>query len=437
MRFSDGVTTLVTVVVVVLLSVALASALYLFFGGYLSRSAGVLGGSPPELVVESYSLYGATLTIYVANEGVGKGVIDHAYFENVATGEVVRVSLGDVVIESGRVVAVNITIPPTLSPGRYLVKLSGPGYVSPPVSVRLAPSNLGLGAYSLRVTITNTLPDPLTDYQVRVVLNSTNFDFSEANADGSDLRFYDPDAGKYLPYWIERWGPAGGEAVVWVRVPYIPPSSTKELIMYYGNPSASPMSCGPCTFDFFDDFEDGDVSDWRAYDATIEAATLGGRGVIKLVPGSATNFQHFAVPTALNLNLTSYVVEGVLYDQNPAGSFLVHYLDDGDWWGIELYNGQHIFRPVIGDSDRGWVYITRGPTPANQWFRLRVDVLPDRVVTYLNGSKVADWSIDPAYRFSGYSKVGIVEHKGYGPLYVDYMFVRKYAPQEPSVSVGP
>ena len=64
-------------------------------------------------------------------------------------------------------------------------------------------------------------------------------------------------------------------------------------------------------------------------------------------------------------------------------------------------------------------------------------MLPDSVTTYVNGTRVASWTIDPAYQFSDYTKVGIVEHRGYGPLYVDYMFVRKYAPQEPSVTVGP
>lgn len=434
---SRAISTLVTMVIIVMVAVALVSVYFLFISGYVSRSAGALGSTPPKLIVESYSLSGPTLTLYVANEGTENGTIEAAYMENMTTGEVVRIPVGEVVIGPGQVVPVNISIPPDLSPGKYLVKLSGPGYVSAPISVRLTSNNLGWGAYSTRVTIINRLAEELRDYQVRVVLNSTNFDFTKANSDGSDLRFYDPDARTLLPYWIEVWDPVSEEAVVWVRVHRIPASSNKTLIMYYGNPDAAPMSCGPCTFDFFDDFEDGDISDWRAYDATIEATTLGGRGVIKLVPGAVTYFQHFAVPTALNLNLTAYVVEGVLYDENPAGSFLVHYLDDGNWWGIELYAGKHIFRPVINGEDKAWVYITNGPTPRNQWYRLRVDVLPDRVVTYVNGSRVADWVIDPEYQFSNYTKVGIVEHRGFGPLYVDYMFVRKYAEQEPSVVVGP
>ena len=32
---------------------------------------------------------------------------------------------------------------------------------------------------------------PITDYQVKIELNLVNFDYSHAESDGSDLRFYD------------------------------------------------------------------------------------------------------------------------------------------------------------------------------------------------------------------------------------------------------
>ncbi len=436
MRFRWAVSALITVVLLVMVSVALVSVYFLFIQDYIASTGSAADNTPPQLAVESSSINGPLLTLYVANEGTDRGIIDAVYLEDLATGDLVRVPLGEVVVEPGEVIVLVVPLPPGLNTGKYLIKLAGPSYMSAPVAVTLTSENVAWSRF-VRVTITNALAEELRDYQVRVVLDSNSFDFSATAPGGSDLRFYDLSTGTPLPYWIEAWDPVGGSAVVWVKVPSIPASSDKTIALYYGNPSARPMSCGPCTFDFFDDFEDGDVSDWRAYDATIEAATLGGRGVIKLVPGSATNFQHFAVPVPLDLNLTSYIVEGVLYDPNPAGSFLVHYLDDGNWWGIELYAGKHIFRPIIGWADKGWVYKTYGTTPTAQWYRLRVDVLPDSVTTYVNGTRVASWTIDPAYQFSDYTKVGIVEHRGYGPLYVDYMFVRKYAPQEPSVTVGP
>jgi len=45
---------------------------------------------------------------------------------------------------------------------------------------------------------------PEADYQVKVELNETNFNYSKAKADGDDLRFYQTNGTK-LNYWIESW----------------------------------------------------------------------------------------------------------------------------------------------------------------------------------------------------------------------------------------
>jgi hypothetical protein len=51
---------------------------------------------------------------------------------------------------------------------------------------------------------------------------------------------------------------------IWVKVPFIPASTTKTIYVYYGNPSATSTSNGTATFDFFDDFNDNsiDTSKW-------------------------------------------------------------------------------------------------------------------------------------------------------------------------------
>ena len=61
----------------------------------------------------------------------------------------------------------------------------------------------------------------LSDYQVRLVLDSSNFDFSEAKPDGADLRFADSD-GSLFDYWIENYDPSRQSAIVWVNVAKIP-----------------------------------------------------------------------------------------------------------------------------------------------------------------------------------------------------------------------
>ena len=77
----------------------------------------------------------------------------------------------------------------------------------------------------------------LTDFPVLVTLNSSNFDYAAAKADGSDLRFFDAD-GTALAYDIEDWN-ASGNSYVWVKVPQVNTTGTQQIQMYYGNLAAA------------------------------------------------------------------------------------------------------------------------------------------------------------------------------------------------------
>lgn len=55
-------------------------------------------------------------------------------------------------------------------------------------------------------------------FPMLVRLNKESFDFTKAQAQGEDVRFATSD-GVALPYQIETWDAARGEAAVWVRVP--------------------------------------------------------------------------------------------------------------------------------------------------------------------------------------------------------------------------
>jgi hypothetical protein len=100
----------------------------------------------------------------------------------------------------------------------------------------------------------------LTEYQVLVTLNTSNFDYSVAKVNGSDLRFTDDQNTLTYPYWVETWN-SSGESRIWVKVASIPHGDSKMFI-WYNNSTASSESNGSATFDFFDDFDDGNISDW-------------------------------------------------------------------------------------------------------------------------------------------------------------------------------
>jgi len=139
-------------------------------------------------------------------------------------------------------------------------------------------------SYRRAITIAEQSGSTLTDYQVKIELNSSNFDFSKANADGSDIRFTADDGETLLPYWIEKWDNVSEEAVIWVKVPSIPANGSVTIYMYYGNPSAVSESDGEAVFEFFDDFEDGDSIDTSKWGqsggtVTVENGANGGNQV--------------------------------------------------------------------------------------------------------------------------------------------------------------
>jgi len=101
-------------------------------------------------------------------------------------------------------------------------------------------------AYREAITIDNKAnTSELTDYQVKVTLNSDNFDFAKAQSDGSDIRITDADATTIIPYFIAEYDPAGKTAVIWVKVPIIPASSEKTIHIYYGNSSSEAFDVPP------------------------------------------------------------------------------------------------------------------------------------------------------------------------------------------------
>ncbi len=94
-------------------------------------------------------------------------------------------------------------------------------------------------SYYKPINITENTGTDLVNYTVKIVLNSTNFDFSKANPDGSDIRFVLSDGVTVLDYWIEKWDSTNEQAVIWVKIPRLPGGRTVTIYMLYGNPSAT------------------------------------------------------------------------------------------------------------------------------------------------------------------------------------------------------
>ena len=102
--------------------------------------------------------------------------------------------------------------------------------------------------YRFAADIAKPPGSPLTNYQVRMNLNSSNvpaeFDWARQ---GDDLRVIDEDDLTELTFFIEQWDSVGQTAVVWVLVPSIP-GGGHTVYLYFDGPIGTPSGSTPMTF---------------------------------------------------------------------------------------------------------------------------------------------------------------------------------------------
>jgi hypothetical protein len=95
----------------------------------------------------------------------------------------------------------------------------------------------------------------LTNYQVKVTLPSTGFDYNKVKAGGADLRFTDSDGTTQLKFWIEKYDATAKTGTIWVKIPSVAANANRTIYAYYGNASAASQSDGKATFPFFSNFD--------------------------------------------------------------------------------------------------------------------------------------------------------------------------------------
>ncbi|ATQ44568.1 MotA/TolQ/ExbB proton channel family protein [Caulobacter mirabilis] len=83
---------------------------------------------------------------------------------------------------------------------------------------------------------------------VLVRLHSGNFNFADAKADGSDLRFVAGDDRTPLKFHIERWNAQEQQALVWVDVQGLQAGQAAAIYAYYGADKATAAQDRPGTY---------------------------------------------------------------------------------------------------------------------------------------------------------------------------------------------
>jgi uncharacterized repeat protein (TIGR01451 family) len=303
--------------------------------------------------------------------------------------------------------------------------------------------------YRRPVIITNNGAS-LSYYQVLVRLDSGNFNFNRANADGSDVRFTYSDGTTELKFWIESWDKAHQLAYLWVRIPNLG-NGNSTIYIYYNNASAGTASNGVATFDSFED-------DWE--DFTGEKSNI----IVEATPinqddGTHSPFEWVTIsgaPSASEGILTLEEGDGIksnsTYLYHAVGMRANFKSGDGNKWG-GFINEDSGARTIIGDplSDVDDVYLIDYVSAVDEaiFHRVGGDDWHDNYHIYELRWKAGESKGDidhgmssatsnaPAQVPSTSLPVTLYSHSGSGAdLLVDWVYVRQYRDPEPTFNIG-
>ncbi len=113
--------------------------------------------------------------------------------------------------------------------------------------------------YARTITVDTTaaganVPDDVVHYPLAVLLDERRFDFSQARADGADIRFFDA-GGRALPHAIEHWDRESRSAAIWVLLDVVEGNSKDQsIVMRWGHPEAADISDSKTVFKRADGF---------------------------------------------------------------------------------------------------------------------------------------------------------------------------------------
>lgn len=296
----------------------------------------------------------------------------------------------------------------------------------------------GVPGWDYRSKININPQTPEADFQVKVELKTCNFDYSQAQSEGQDIRFASDSSGNnVLSYWIENWN-TSGTSTIWVKVTT---SGTATIYMFYGNSGVSSESDGTATFVYFADFESG-LQSWTiggtVWERDTEANLVCDDSLGSCV-ASASNYHPCVEPCAAHSGtyLVGTNIGGVYPDSmgastntftSPAidlstaqGNLKLHYwrayqIEGGgyDWWDSQIDDNSGFTSPTyveeIGKAG-GYLY----QDGLYDWSETTTDV-----TSYKGGNLYLRFRVqsDGGWHFTG--------------LYVDDVFIRKYADPQPT-----
>jgi len=290
------------------------------------------------------------------------------------------------------------------------------------------------------ITLSSAVPE--TDYQIKVELAASDFDYSKAETNGEDIRFFDGDDNP-LKYWIEDWN-AEGVSTIWVKVESL---ETNKIYMSYGYPDANSASTGSSVFEFFEGFDYSSESEllkvWGKHGSpTIELSD----GVVTISTSGAEEHggQYISLNVGADVLLNDIVEMSV--KRFSGGGYANHMANignassiagpAGDAWALLRHNPSPDGGIVVFGSNHGGV----ASPPVGSFNIIRIYHQDGISYAYEPpGTKVAQytWPMGGPPPGRDYVLLGGTTYKsGYGKASYDWIRVRKYTSSEFSATLG-
>jgi hypothetical protein len=251
----------------------------------------------------------------------------------------------------------------------------------------------------------------VANYALAVLLDATNFDFTQAQPGGQDVRFT-AAGGTPLLHAIELWDAAAQRAAIWVKLDLVEGNdNTQSITMKWGDPSAQDASDSKAVFNQTDGYlgvfhlnQDGGTEALAFEDSSWNE--VHGTGVLlqtgSLVDGRVGKAVSFANPNGGAGGPRWIKVDGekVTSGFNPSNS---QPISATVWSSAKSFNGY--YETLISKGDRAWTLqndwdnrietcmrvdgyhscVIDKSAPVDTWFHYMIVVEMTKLTLYING----------------------------------------------------